>query len=248
MVDKPFVHFARHYDRFMLRYVDYADWIDYVEKIFRKFRVQPKRVLDLACGSGIPTMLMAQRGYELVGVDRSPEMLAVLDDKRRGNPVETVQADIRDFTLAEPVDAAICLYDSINYLTEDIGIRSCFACVRRALLPGGLFVFDMNTLYGLSEFWGNRTTPRTVGNISSLWQNSFDRKLRVSTLHLTFWEETDPDEPPQRFDEVHQERAYTKREVRDALEATGFERTWFYSHGGFMPVGPLSSRMMVVAR
>jgi SAM-dependent methyltransferase len=244
----PFEEFARHYDLFMNRYVDYLDWVKYVGKVFRKFRAEPKRVLDVACGTGIPTVLMAGRGYEMVGGDRSAGMLAVLDDKKGTLPIETVRADIREFKLERPADAAICLYDSINYLLEYDDLVRCFTCVHEALEDGGLFTFDMNTLYGLSEFWGNRTTPRNVGNIASIWQNKYDPDTRISTLHLTFWEEPEAGGEAIRFEETHQERAYTLKEVKQALLEAGFGRLSFFSHGGFMPVGPLTTRMMVVAR
>ncbi len=247
MPDKPFEQFARHYDAFMNRYVDYPDWVNYVEKVFRKLRRKPETVLDVACGTGIPTVLLARRGYRVVGVDRSPEMLAVLESKRGDLPIETVRADITDFEIPEPADAAISLYDSINYLLEEDEMERCFACVRRALKPGGLFAFDMNTLYGLAEFWGNQTMPRKVGDVHSIWQNSYDPDTRISTLHLTFWEEP-AGSAPVKYEEVHRERAYERKEVRRALTAAGFKRADFYSHGGFLPVGIWTTRMMVVAR
>ena len=78
MSEQPFERFARHYDRFMLRYVDYRSWVDYIEKLFRHYKQKPVRVLDLACGTGIPTLLLAERGYQMVGLDRSAAMLNVL--------------------------------------------------------------------------------------------------------------------------------------------------------------------------
>lgn len=247
MTREPFSRFARHYDRFMVRYVDYKAWVDYVERVFRRFRAEPKTVLDVACGTGIPTLLLARRGYRLTAVDRSPEMLTVLEAKRGDLPIQPVRADIREFAVPEPVDAAISLYDSINYLLVEEDLRRCFGCVRRALVPGGLFVFDMNTVYGLAEVWGTRTTSRETGGVASIWANAYDPETRVSTLHLTFWE-TQPDgSAGEKFEEIHQERGYTVEEVRRALEAAGFRRTHFYQHSSFLPVGPFTSRMMVVA-
>ncbi len=248
MIEKPFKRFAFCYDRFMLRFVDYKAWVDYVERVFRRFKSEPKRILDLACGTGIPTVLLAIRGYKMVGLDRSEEMLGLLEKKKRGLPIETVRGDMTDFSLDEPMDAVICLYDSANYLLTEDKLRRCFICVRQALADGGLFVFDMNTVYSLSMFWGNRTTPRNVGDIYSIWQNSYDDKTKVSTLHLTFWEEKGDGSEPEKFEEVHQERAYTRHEIKRCLEAAGFSRVRFYTHGSFLPVGPFTTRMMVVAR
>jgi SAM-dependent methyltransferase len=244
---RPFREFARHYDRFMKHYVDYPAWVEYVERIFGRFRVEPRTVLDVACGTGIPSLLLARRGYRVVGVDRSPEMLAEFERKAEGLPVATVRADITEFAIAEPADAAISLYDSINYLLAEDDLARCFGCVRRALAPGGLFAFDMNTVYSLSSFWGNRVTPRNAGGIQSLWENSYDPDTRISTLKLSFWEPA-ADGGLARFEEEHRERAYTRHEVKLNLKAAGFSRVWFFSHGGFLPVGPLTVRMMVVAR
>ncbi|MEO0082355.1 MAG: methyltransferase domain-containing protein [candidate division WOR-3 bacterium] len=267
MSAKPFSAFARYYDRFMLRYVDYPGWVDYVERIFKKFELAPKTVLDLACGTGIPTVLLAKRGYRVIGVDRSAEMLAVLAEKCTGLPIQLVRAEMTDFRLDEQVDVAISLYDSINYLLSEAELGRCFECVYRALMPSGLFAFDMNTVYSLSKFWGNRVTSRNADGIASVWENTFDDRTMVSTLHLTFWEERralgggtrqqrdaeDGGQPassgePVRFEEVHQERAYTEREVARCLRQAGFAKSWFYSHGTFFPVTPLTTRMMVVAR
>jgi SAM-dependent methyltransferase len=248
MTREPFASFHRHYDRFMEKYVDYRSWVGYVERVFRHFGADPKTVLDLACGTGIPTLLLARRGYRLTGVDRSPEMLADLEAKRGDLPVATLRADIRDFTVPEPHDAAICLYDSMNYLLTEDDLGRCFGCVRQALVPAGLFVFDMNTEFGLAEHWGTRSTTREVGGVCSVWQNSYDPEARVSTLHLTFWEQPEPGNVGQRFEEIHQERAYRVEEVRRCLERAGFNEVHFYQHGSFLPVAQFTTRMMVVAR
>lgn len=244
----PFTDFARYYDRFMNHYVDYRSWVDYVARIFGKFKVEPKTVLDLACGTGIPTVLMARRGYEMFGVDRAPAMLDVLRSKTADLPIRTVEADMTDFTLPGPVDATISLYDSINYLLREEQLLACFKCVRRALRPGGLFVFDVNTIYSLAVFWGERLTPRDAGGIRSIWENSYDPATNTSTLNLTFWEPAEAGSNPVRYHETHHERAYSRHELKRNLKAAGFGRVQFYTHGGFLPVGPLTVRMMVVAR
>lgn len=244
----PFTRFARHYDRFMVKFVDYPGWVNYVLKIFRRFKVVPRTILDVACGSGIPTVIFAGKGYRMIGVDRSREMLEILEQKKRDLPIEVRCADIRDFQIPVRVDAAISLYDSINYLLTEDDLVRCFRCVFRALDEHGIFVFDMNTIFGLSEGWGTRTFTRETEEIVSIWQNQYDPKTRISTLMLTFWEKLPDGTPGEKFQEVHQERGYTVEEVKRVLEAAGFAETHFYHHGGFLPVGPLSGRMMVVAR
>ncbi len=231
----------------MLKYVDYKGWIDYLEKLFRRFGVKPKTVLDVACGTGIPSIMLAQRGYRVTGVDRSPEMLEVLMKKRGNLPIRTVRADIRKFSVSEQFDAAVSLYDSINYLLVEEDMVRCFTCVRRALTESGLFAFDMNTVYGLAEFWGTRTTMREAGGIQSVWQNTYDQETRVSSLRVTFWE-SHKGEASEKFKELHQERAYYPEEVERSLRRAGFVDVYFYQHGSFIAPGPYTTRMMVVAR
>ena len=245
---EPFSRFNRHYDRFMVKYVDYKGWVDYTIRMFGHFRSDPKTILDLACGTGIPTLMLARRGYRMTGVDRSPEMLAVLESKRGNLPVTAVRADIRDFTVPEPLEGAICLYDSLNYLLTEDDLERCFRCVRAAVLAGGLFVFDMNTVYGLAEHWGTRTTAREVGDVYSIWQHDWDQETRVSTLTLTFWEKTEEGKPGEKFVEIHQERAYHPKEIERRLKAAGFNEAHFFQHGSFVEPGPYTARMMIAAR
>ncbi|HTW90175.1 MAG TPA: class I SAM-dependent methyltransferase [bacterium] len=248
MMREPFSRFHRHYDKFMAKYVDYDGWADYVVRVLGHFHSDPKTILDLACGTGIPTLILARRGYRMTGVDRSPEMLAMLESKRGNLPVATIHADIRDFAVPEPLEGAICLYDSMNYLLTEDDLVRCFRCVRAAVLPGGLFIFDMNTVYGLADYWGTRTTARDVGEIHSIWQHEYDQETRVSTLHLTFWEQPKSGGAPERFEEIHQERAYHPEEVERCLRAAGFTEVRFFQHGSFIKPGPHTTRMMIAAR
>ena len=248
MMREPFSRFNRHYDKFMVKYVDYKGWVDYVERVFGHFRSDPKTILDLACGTGIPTLMLARRGYRMTGVDRSPEMLAVLESKRGNLPVTTIHADIRDFTVPEPLEGAICLYDSMNYLLTEDDLVRCFRCVHTAVMAGGLFVFDMNTVFGLAEHWGTRTTAREVGDIYSIWQHDYDQETRVSSLTLTFWEKPEAGKSGERFVEIHQERGYYPEEVERCLKAAGFTEAHFFQHGSFIEPGPHTTRMMIVAR
>jgi SAM-dependent methyltransferase len=248
MMREPFSRFNLHYDKFMIKYVDYKGWVDYVVRVFGHFHSDPKTILDLACGTGIPTLMLARRGYRMTGVDRSPEMLKVLESKRGDLPVTTIHADIRDFTLPEPLEGAICLYDSMNYLLTEDDLVRCFSCARAALVSGGLFVFDMNTVFGLAEHWGTRTMGRAAGDIDSIWQHDWDPETRVSTLTLTFWEKTEDGRPGEKFVEIHQERAYYPREIERCLKTAGFASAHFFQHGSFVEPGPHTTRMMIAAR
>jgi SAM-dependent methyltransferase len=241
-----FARFAPYYDKFMARYVNYRSWAQYVLKLFRHYRVRPELVLDLACGTGVPTLLLARAGYRVIGVDRSEAMLAVLRSKVGSFPISVLQADMRDFRLPEPADAAISLYDSINYLLTRDDLERCFRAVSRNLKPGSLFIFDMNTAFGLATYWGNRTTVREVGDIHSIWRTHFDAETGISSLHLTF--QVTEGGTRVRYDEVHEERGYATEEVTRSLQSAGFDRPDIYDHGTLRPPSPTASRVMFVAR
>jgi SAM-dependent methyltransferase len=270
----PFENFAQYYDQFMLRLVNYPAWVDYIIKIFKEHNLYPKTILDLACGTGIPSLLFAKRGYRVIGVDNSEPMLEVFKqkiaqtkydihsapfnkvtydrlkiqksdhtqlDKRCG--VKTIQSDIRNFSPPEKVDAAVSLYDSINYLLNEDDLKSCFQCVYHSLNSNGIFTFDMNTIFCLESFWNNHETPRRIGGIYSIWRNSYDPKKRISTLFLTIY--TDDG---RTFQEIHKERAYSEDELKAALQSAGFTDIKFYAHLTLLPPIDTTQRIMVVAR
>ena len=243
--DGEFDGVADFYDHLM-RAVPYDDWVDYVEALLERWDHQPRLVLDLACGTGVPTVLLARAGYQLVGVDRSEAMLAVLRRKIARYPVQVLQADMRDFVLPEPADAAISLYDSVNYLLTPDDLGRCFQAVSRNLKPGGLFVFDMNTVFGLANYWGDRTSVREVEDIYSVWQTRYDPDTGVSSLHLTFY--VHEGAARVRYDEIHEERGYQYEEVERLLRVAGFGLSDFYKHGTLEPPSATTSRIMVVAR
>lgn len=233
----------------MSKYVDYPAWVNYVRRIFRHYGCQPRLILDLACGSGVPTLLLAREGYRLIAVDRSEAMLDVLAAKVNDFDIRLVHSDIRDFTLPEPVDAAICLYDSLNYLLTADDLTSCFRAVFRSLKSDGAFVFDLNTVYGLATYWGDRQTVRDVEDIHSVWDTSYDPETGVSSLRLTFSVRPKRrNQPAPVYVEIHEERGYTIPEIGACLQQAGFQRSDFYQHGTFQPPGPTTTRMMVVAR
>ena len=241
---EPFAAFAPYYDSFMLKVVDYANWVKYIEKIFKTFKTKPKTILDLACGTGIPTLLLAKKGYRMIGIDRSAAMLEVLRKKSKGIDITTLEADIRDFKLLGQVDATICLYDSINYLLTEEDLKKCFQSVRTALAKNGLLIFDANTDYGLASFWGTRETTREAGNVHSIWRNSYDDKTKISTLNLTCYVKGEN----RSFVEVHQERGFELPVLQELLQNCGFSEVKFYHHGTFSPPTAITVRVMAVAR
>ena len=150
MDEKPtqFTDVAEIYDNLM-SVVPYPWWVEYVQRLWKSFDHEPRRVLDLACGTGNVTRELLKRGYEVTGVDNSPPMLEVA---RRKLPesVPLLCQDARHLSVdGPPFDAVVCLFDSLNYLLELPDLHRAFRAVHRRLVPGGPFVFDMTP----SEPW-----------------------------------------------------------------------------------------------
>ncbi len=242
---EQFEGFAKYYDRFMLRLVNYPAWVDYIIKIFKEHNLYPRTILDVACGTGIPSLLLAKKGYRIIGVDNSLPMLEVFKEKiaKTNYDIQTFHSDIKNFTLNEKVDAAISLYDSINYLLTEDDLKSCFQSVFNSLNPNGIFTFDMNTIYCLESFWSNREAPRQIDNVYSIWQNSFNPIEKISTLTLTVF--TDDG---RYFKEVHRERGYPRETIEKILQLAGFIDIKFYAHLTFLEPIDTTYRIMIVAK
>lgn len=232
---------ARVYDK-LNEEIDYSAWADFIEKIFDKYLAQkPNLVLDLACGTGSMTMQLATRGYDMIGVDGSCQMLSVANERKydmgeAGNGILYLLQDMKAFELYGTVGAVVCCLDSINYLLTREDIEKCFSCVHNYLDPDGVFIFDVNTPYKFKNIYGDNAyiLEDTIdgGDIYCGWQNDFSEITGLCDFHLTLFSE---DENGKFFREIeHQtEKMYTMNELRTSLEATGFELIGFYTDYAF---------------
>lgn len=245
-LSEPYTCFARLYDRVM-QDVGYDFWVDYVEQILARFQAKPRTVLDLACGTGNTTLPFARRGYKVTGVDRSPEMLTIARGKaeQAGWPIEFIQADMRHFTVASPVDLVTCLYDSINYVLELDGLVQVCRQVSEALNPGGLFIFDVNSAHRLSHIPDTTMFVEDNG-FSLVWENRYHEAERIWQINLTGFVRSDG-ELYRQFKEVHKERAYTVDEVAAAVDRAGLRLLGAYSAYSFDPPDNETARLYFVA-
>ena len=236
--------------------IDYDAWADYIENNFRcHLMTKPELLLDLACGTGSMTLTLAERGYDMIGVDGSAEMLNVAMSRAReaghGEILYLLQ-DMREFELYGTVGAVTCCLDSINYLTEDGDLRECFATVHNYLDPDGLFCFDVNTPYKFETVYGENSyifdEETEDGRLVYCgWQNYYDPQTQLCDFDLSVFTE-DADGRYHREDESHTERCYTLSELTEMLTETGFEL--IAVHGDFDGNPPTEDceRWYVVAR
>lgn len=247
---KPYVNFADVYDQIMAD-VPYGMWTDYIANVWSLFSFSPTSVLDLACGTGNMSLLMARRGLQVTGVDSSPRMLGVARKKLsdEGLYAEFIEADMCSFTLREPVDAAISVFDSLNYLIEPEAVKAAFNSVHEALRPGGLFVFDINTPARLAMI--KKEVHLFEGyDHYVIWSDLYDPSRKWWRVQLTgFLKTPGPgDDGWTRFDEVHHERAFPVADIAVWLGEAGFEVLAVYDACSFKPAHKSTSRAYFVAR
>jgi SAM-dependent methyltransferase len=245
----PYSQIAPVYDTLMEE-VDYRGWAFYITDILSKNGISPPvLLLDLACGTGTATLLLAETGFDLIGLDLSKEMLAAARAKAGAKKklIDWRQGDMRRFKLDGPVDAAICLFDSVNYLIHESEMVDCFACVRKSLRPGGMFLFDMNTIHALSVNWGNGTKVRQDGEVHSIWRSSYQPCDRTARMELTVFQ-PEGSGGYRKLREVHVERGYEPGEIEGLLRQAGFGEIEIYKHGTFVRPEPDTARIMITAK
>ena len=237
------------YDR--LTYdVDYTAWADYIERHFQKHPLPGKTVLDLACGTGSLTRELALRGYEMIGVDQSPEMLAEAAEKNRGvAPIEPIFLcqSMEKLDLYGNIDACVCCLDSVNYVTDPKKLARAFERVHLFLTPGGLFLFDINSPEKLEGLDGQVFLDETEDTYC-VWRAEFSRRSRVCSYFMDLFRLDRTTGQWDRGEELHRERAYTTEELTAMLEAAGFQHIRQYGELKTRPPRPGEQRIFFTAR
>ena len=235
------------YDR--LTYdVDYSAWADYIEKHFAKAPLPGRTVLDLACGTGSLTRELALRGYEMIGADQSPEMLAEAAEKNRGAaPIEPIFLcqSMEKLDLYGTIDACVCCLDSVNYVTRPAALRRTFRRVYRALAPGGLFLFDVKTPAALEGADG-QTYLDEDEDLFCVWRGDYSHKRRVCGYGLDLFVR-ERDGSWSRAGEYHEEYAYTPEELDSFLREAGFQTIQVYGDKTMRPPREEAQRIFFAA-
>ena len=232
--------------------IDYSHWADFLEKCFERYlTARPELVLDLACGTGRMTRELASRGYDMIGVDGSADMLGEAYSQG-GEGILYLLQDMREFELYGTVGAAVCCLDSINYLLDDGDLAKVFSLVHNYLDPDGLFLFDVNSPYKFENIYGSNAyvledESDEGGAIFCGWQNEYDEESGLCDFYLTLFEENE-DGSYFREDEHQTERCYKREELVSALEGAGFELIGIFSDFGFSEINDTDERWYIAAR
>lgn len=214
-------NFAAFYDS-LTENVDYPLRAARIHHIVEKeIRTEGRILLDLACGSGSMSEEMAKLGYDVIGVDNSPAMLSAAMDKKyeSGLPIQYLCQDMREIDMFGTIDVTICTLDSLNHLPSLADVQQVFDRVSLFAQPGGLFIFDMNTIYKHREVLHDKTFVFDTDSVFCVWENHLKEDSNIVEMQLTFFEKDG--DAYFRSDELITENAYMTDEITEAIRNAG---------------------------
>lgn len=240
--------FARVYDLFMDN-VPYEEWAEYIRSILKEYDICDGLLLDLGCGTGKMTRLLAKAGYDMIGVDNSADMLEIAREEEYENAdrILYLLQDMRSFELYGTVRAIVSICDSVNYILEEDDLREVFRLVNNYLDPAGIFVFDMNTVYKYREMLGETTISENRAEGSFIWDNYYDEESSINEYDLTLFIREDGD-LYRKYEETHYQRAYELDTVKRLLTEAGMEFVTAYDAFTREPIKEDSERIYIIAR
>ena len=230
-----YANFSNVYDLFMDN-VPYEQWADRIETILKENGIEDGLVLDLGCGTGTLTELLAKKGYDMIGVDASEDMLAEAREKQYARVDEEndnstdmeseilyLCQDIREFELYGTVRAVVSSCDTLNYVIEEDDLKEVLRLVNNYLESDGVFIFDMNAPEKYEEVLADNVFAENRDDASFIWENTFDEESRINEYALTLYIEDEETGLFERSEEFHYQKAYTREEIAKILDESGFE-------------------------
>lgn len=241
----PYSRLAEIYD-YVMRHVDYEHWADYIRTIFNRYEKKPTTILELACGTGSLAFIFAGQGYRITGVDRSDAMIAAAQEKARagGQDITFLQGDMSDPPVDGPFDAALCLYDSINYLMDIESMLRMMAGVRTCLKPGGLFIFDACTEINSRRYFNRQTQRESTDDFTYIRRSEYlaKERIQVNEFQLLLRHGS---QYGQHF-ERHEQRIYPITQMLETCRTSGFEILGAFDGFSFTPATEKSNRVHFV--
>ena len=267
---EAYTDFASVYDIFMDD-TPYEEWASYIMDLLEEYgvakgdlteaesarqkalAVERNVVVDLGCGTGTLTELLADRGCDMIGIDASQEMLNIALEKRErsGKEILYLCQDMRELELYGTAGAVISVCDSLNYLLEEEEMLRVFRLVNNYLYPGGVFLFDFNTVYKYETVIGDSVIAENREDCSFIWENYYDAEGQINEYDLTIFARTenqDGEDIFRRFTETHYQRGYTLEEMRGMVEKAGMEFVRAEDADTRGEVREESERIYVIAR
>lgn len=248
-----YTDFALVYDTFMDE-TPYSEWADFISDLIQKYGITKTKkqdkspqdskesdgldggdekqllsqerdlVVELGCGTGSFAQEMAERGYDIMGIDNSEQMLQIAIDKRdkSGYDIMYLEQDMREFELYSTAGTFLSVCDSVNYLTDPEDVVKMLRLVNNYLFPGGIIIFDFNTVYKYRDVIGNTTIAEDRDDCAFIWDNWYDSDTCINEYDLTIFVHEEGDRY-RRFSETHFQRGYTLEEMIGIVEASGMD-------------------------
>ena len=241
--------FSQVYDLFMDN-VPYEEWCAYIKSLLKEYGIEDGVLVDLGCGTGKLTRLLAASGYDMIGVDNSEEMLEVArrpQEEEEDASILYLQQDMRELELYGTVRGVISICDSLNYILEEEDLKRVFELVNEYLDPQGIFIFDLNTVYKYRELLGENTISESREESSFIWDNYFYEDEMVNEYDLTLFIQEKGD-LYRKYEEIHYQKAYELETVKRLLKEAGMEFLAAYDAFTREPVREDSERIYVIAR
>ncbi len=247
---QAYTNFAKVYDIFMDN-IPYEEWAEYLDEILKEYHIPNNMVLELGCGTGNMTELLADKGYDMIGVDNSEIMLEIAMEKRlkSGHDILYLLQDMQAFELYGTVGGIVSVCDSINYVTDERELKEVFSLVNNYLDPRGIFVFDFNTEYKYRELLGDRVIAEEREECSFIWDNYYNPEDKMNEYQLTLFVQNEDDKDLyRRYQEVHYQRAYTLEKIKTLIEKAGLR--YVAAYDAYTKKAPMytSGRICVIAQ
>lgn len=267
-MNDSYTGFAEVYDELMDN-VPYEEWAAFLIAVLKEYGVgkeleavredvelaknlaaERNTVLDLGCGTGTLTELLYRAGFDMIGVDSSEEMLEIAQSKKEksGSDILYLLQDMREFELYGTVGAVCSVCDSLNYILEDEDMIKVFSLVNNYLYPGGIFVFDFNTVYKYEQVIGEATIAENREDCSFIWENYYNAVGQINEYDLTVFVRKPDTGYFQRFTETHYQRGYTLEQMKGFLEEAGLLYMKALDADTHGEVRAESERIYVIAR
>lgn len=246
---ESYTSFAKLYDTFMDN-VPYKQWVDYLLQLLEEQGIVEGIILDLGCGTGNVTELLAENGYDMIGIDNAQEMLQIAMEKKSKEKYDILylEQDMTSFELFGTVNAVISICDSMNYLVDEEDIKETFKLVNNYLDPGGIFIFDLNTKFKYEEVLGKNTFAEVRENSSFIWDNYYDKEDQINEYQLSLFVKQEETNLYEKFDEIHYQKAYDLEKIKLWIKEAGLEFISAYDAFSKEEVKENSERIYIIAR
>ena len=246
---EAYTSFAEVYDTFMDN-IPYEEWAEYLAELLQEYDIEDGLVLDLGCGTGSLTEILATKGYDMIGADGSAEMLEIAMEKKAqsGHDILYLLQDMREFELYGTVRAVVSVCDCVNYITDEKELEQVFRLVNNYLDPEGIFIFDFNTEYKYKEILGEQTIAEDREDCSFIWDNYYYEDESMNEYELTLFIKEQDSNLYRKYQEMHYQKAYTLDAMRELVEWSGLEFVTAYDAYTRKAPTETSERICVVAR